>query len=445
MSQPAGRLGWMLVLGIALVAGAPAGCDRARRPTGATGGSSASAAARSSHSNALASSASGAKTAATTERPAAPESIREFGRMVNHFALALDRAALASTRESGKRTLVFSPLGAFLALGLAHLGADGKTREELGKVLYGGLESDGRDPGVGELLRFLKRLPDVRLEIANAYWVAEGLRIRREFEDAARDQFLAEGANLDFKGDLAGATTRINSWFDERTRHLIPRVVPEGGLESSTSAVLTNAVYFLGPWATPFDATLTRPGKFTESGGRVVDVQLMRRLGSLPYAETPFGRGVVLPYAGGDLGMLVVLPHEPNWVSRPLPADLLENLLKSVQVRSVEIAFPRFDVQASLELGGPLAAMGATTAFGETADFGGLVANVRVRLSAAYHQARVRVEEKGTEAAAATALGLVPGSPAAEPVNFVVDRPFLFVIRSEHAGIPLFLGRVRTL
>lgn len=210
--------------------------------------------------------------------------------------------------------------------------------------------------------------------------------------------------------------------------------------------MLTNAIYFKSTWAEPFTQDATREEQFHLAGGGSVAVPLMHQWMDIEYMETDEFQLVDLPYAGGVLSMTVLLPRQADGLERlekRLSAQDLAGWLAKAQFTEVDLSLPRFSFTSAFELKKVLAALGMTDAFdGAKADFSGMSPE-KMAISKVLHQAFVAVDERGTEAAAATAVIMQrAAAPEQPPVVFRADRPFLFLIRHRPTGAILFLGRV---
>ena len=286
-----------------------------------------------------------------------------------------------------------------------------------------------------------------QLTTANALWGRQGLSYLPDFLKLTEKYYRAGLRELDFRGDPAGATRRINSWVEEQTLHKINDLIPSGAIGPDSDLILTNAIYFKGTWTSPFAKTSTIDGDFATSGGKV-RVPMMHRLGQYGYLDGGEFQALELPYSGGSLSMVVLLPKRPNGLAgfeSNLDSSKLAGWLSNLAPEKVEVAFPRFKLECQIELGPTLSTLGMPSAFGPKADFSGIASDRRLMISRVIHKAFVDVNEEGTEAAAATgvmmkrAMAITPPRP---PVVFRADRPFLFLIRDLKSNSILFLGRV---
>jgi serpin B len=308
---------------------------------------------------------------------------------------------------------------------------------------------------MGAFLRSLniEKGPDGRprqyqLSVANALWGQRGLEFLPDYLKLVRDNYGAGLSQVDFVKDAPAARETINAWVERETRDKIKNLIAEGVLSASTRLVLTNAVYFKGKWAKPFETSETREEAFHLAGGREAKASMIHIQDQYGYKETTDYQAIKLPYAGEELSMVVILPKKVDGlaaVEKGVTPTLLGKELQRFARQEVELSLPKFRMTREFELSKVLGAMGMTDAFSATAaDFSGMDGKRDLFISAVVHKAFVDVNEEGTEAAAATggvmtvtAIGV--GKP---PVVFKADHPFLFAIRHERSGAVLFMGRV---
>jgi serpin B len=212
--------------------------------------------------------------------------------------------------------------------------------------------------------------------------------------------------------------------------------------------ILVNAIYLKAPWAIPFDENVTRLAPFSLLDGSTVEVPFMARSDkSMDYAAGDGWRAVELPYAGDELAMLVLLPDEGalGAVEGELSGNLIDRAASALAPTDVVLELPKWDIETKVELSTMLAALGMPTAFTDAADFTGMTTDEALQIGFVVHQANITVDEAGTEAAAATAVGIeATAAPVEEPepILVTVDRPFLYALRDRETGAVLFLGRV---
>jgi serpin B len=364
-------------------------------------------------------------------------------------AFAFDLYGRLRTDQSGN--LFFSPQSISTALAMTYAGARGDTATQMARTLRFSLPQDQLPAAYAQLLHVLNGPGGDRgyqLAVANRLWGQRGEPFRDEFLSIVRRDYGAELGLVDFAHDAEAARGAINAWVAEQTAQKITDLIPPGVLDALTRLVLTNAIYFRGDWARQFDKSATRDEPFHVAPGKTVKVPLMfvkARVGFAAHAEASL-RVVELRYKGDDLSMLVLLPDAVDGLAgleERLDADHVGRWTADLGQQDVLVYLPRFSVESSFGLARTLAAMGMPLPFSEGADFSGMNGKRDLSISAVVHKARVDVDEKGTEAAAAT--GVVVGLRAVlprEPPTFRADHPFVFLLRHNPTGSILFLGRV---
>lgn len=345
--------------------------------------------------------------------------------------------------------LFLSPFSVSTALAMTAAGARGATFAEMEKVLHLPKAAPAAFGAVLKSVNGTETDPKKRgfeLSTANALWAQKGYPWRAEYKAAVATDFGAGLFDVDYKSDPETARGAINAWVEKETREKIKDLLPKGTVTGLTRLVLTNAIYFKGDWADPFKKEHTKAAPFLLANGTKAEAQLMFRSGGFDYAETETYQALELPYAGKRLGMVVVVPRKPDGlpaVEKGLTGEALAALVKGLRrERTVRVYLPRFKVEKVLTLNEPLQQLGMKAAFAR-ADFGGMhTGGEDLNISAVVHKAFVDVNEKGTEAAAATGVVVGLASAPVQPKEVRADRPFLFLIRDRETGSVLFMGRL---
>lgn len=335
------------------------------------------------------------------------------------------------------KNVVISPTSVALALAMAENGAAGKTREAIAKTLHTSDLSVGalNAEGAALLQSWFQPQKDVQFSIADSLWVKDGFLIRPEFERSVKRSYGAKVANIPF--DDAGLA-QLNGWIKDRTLGLIPKVLDR--FEPLDRAVLANALALKAKWSQPFDPHQTSPAPFHPAKGLPHAVSMMRLSAEFTYAKGTDWQLVRLPYRGNRFAMYVFLPASHSIATFSNVA--FDQARSALQSTHVALAMPRFTANFSAELSGPLSKLGMAIAFDpNAADFSRLTSS-SVRISRVNHVTYVRVDEAGTQAAAATAavIGLTAVRPPAE--QMIVDHPFYFILRDEQSQHLLFLGHI---
>jgi serpin B len=343
--------------------------------------------------------------------------------------------------------LFFSPASISVALAMTYAGASESTEAEMAKTLHFVSPKTRLHEQMQALLASWNAADGtqgIRLAVANRLWGQADYEFLDAFLRITRESYGAELARLDF-GQAAAARQTINKWVEEKTQEKIRNLIPDSGYLTAALLVLTNAVYFKGDWQEPFDESATRLGDFSVSPSEVVKAPLMRQTSSFRYWADEALQLVDLPYGDGSLSMVALLPAQRNGLRQlegQVNAANLQRWIASARSRLVAVTLPKFRITSECDLGGTLIAMGMPSAFDfARADFSGMTGTRELMITAVLHKAFVDVNEKGTEAAAATAVLMGRGTPP-KPVIFSADHPFLFLIRDNRSGVILFLGRV---
>jgi serine protease inhibitor len=411
------------------------------------------------------------------------------GDSINAFTVDMyGRLRTDPTANLDGRNIVFSPTSIALALAMARAGARGATATEMDDVL----RVDGWRPLAARLNSLDKELAGhnatwtdddrkthtLSLRIANAAFGQRGYAIQQEFLDAIAEAFGAQLGLVDFEADPEAARQVINAWVSRQTAHRIPELLVPGNVRNDTRLALVNAIYLKANWQLEFDTERTVDRPFTRGDGTKVEVPTMSLEGEqeVPYASGPGWKATELRYAGANgtspLAMTLVLPDNLGAFERGLTAAKVDSIVAKLDGERARIArtkdgppddwgmacpyypyqvrlfLPRFGADTRASLVAVLKRMGMGTAFDPgRADFSGITGSKSLFISEVIHQANIDVDEKGTEAAAATAIlfDVTGGCGPAQPLKTItlrLNRPFLFVVRDVESGAILFMGRV---
>ena len=365
------------------------------------------------------------------------------------FGLDLLRGA----RERSGQAALISPLSAALALSMAANGADGDTLTQFEAVLAGGAGLDMLNALCQELTAGYEGLGgSTECSIANSLWVDPAGEIREDFIGKCMGIFGAQVLQAELSAP--GIVPALNGWVSDHTNEMIPSIIDEPFAEE-TAALLVNALYLKNTWAQEFDPNDTTERMFTHADGSEDWVDFLRHFDrTFPYLETEDSVGALLPYDDGRLAFFALMPRlypdSPDfetWLAE-LDGAELSRLIRDSGEREdffLRLTLPKFQAEWKGELKGVLAALGLDAAFDpDRADFSLLGDNpYGYFLSNVIHAAKIEVNEKGTEAAAATvAAADGEGAPMVEPkgIELDFDRPFLYGIVDLENGVPLFLG-----
>lgn len=331
--------------------------------------------------------------------------------------------------------LFFSPYSISSALAMTFGGARGETAEEMNQTLHFGGQG-ATHPAFAYLRSMLNTIQEkghVQLSVANSLWPQKDYAFLPDYLAMTKEYYGSEIQPVDYKADTEGARLKINGWVEDQTNDKIKDLIAQGVLDPLTRLVLANAIYFNGNWGSQFKKEATHPAPFTLADGAKIDVSMMSQTGDFNLARTDKFQAVEIPYEGDNLSMVILLPLPGE------KSDLVSLNDLAFQKQKVLVQLPKFKIETEFYLGKTFTALGMPLAFSTQADFSGMDGSRNLFIGEVIHKAFVEVDEEGTEAAAATAVGIRTTSM---PPQFVADHPFLFLIRENSTGTILFIGRV---
>ena len=361
--------------------------------------------------------------------------------------------------KSEDSNIFYSPYSISAALAMTYEGAKGQTADEM-KSVFHFPESNILRPNFAAIYNEINRGNKAyELRTGNALWAQYDYQFLEDYTSRIEQYYGGKVANLDFKQETEKSRQTINSFIEEQTNDKIKDLIPAGVLSPMTRLVLTNAIYFKGTWEWEFDKSDTRDQDFKIAPTNVVKTPMMYMdpdKARFNYADLGKLQILELPYKGEKISMLILLPKQgedydyetgERIVSEytlgdiEFSAEKLNEYKSQMQETKLDsISLPKFEFDTKYFMKETLSSMGMPTAFG-AADFSGMDGTKNLQISQVIHQAFVKVDEKGTEAAAATAV--VMRDTAAMPSNvFRADHPFIFIIQEKETGNILFMGRV---
>jgi serpin B len=369
----------------------------------------------------------------------------------NAFGWDMYRALRAGQSDAN---IVFSPTSIALALAMARAGARGTTADQMDAVMRA-FGADALANGVNSLDQALNSrsgtYPDrynsetypLTLTIANAPFAQRDELWEQAYLDALAERFGAGVRLVDYKQNFEAARQQINGWVNDQTNARIPDLLAQGTLDEMTRLVLVNAIYLKAPWMVAFSENATKAAPFTRGDGSAMQAQMMSVYDDFAYAQSDGWAAVELPYVGDKLALTLILPDDFAAYTAALDADSFAQVTEALIQAKGEIDLPRFDIETKTDLADLLAGMGMPAAFdANLADFSGMTTQEQLYIGRVIHQANISVDEKGTEAAAATAVVMQASAAPADPFHITFDRPFIFALRDLETGAVLFLGQV---
>lgn len=374
---------------------------------------------------------------------------------VQEVVNANNRFAFEFYSELGKSeegNIFYSPYSISIALAMAYDGARGQTASEIKSVFHFPETSVLRPNSAAMYNQINKKDRPYKLSTGNALWAQQSYPFNEDYMSRVERYYGGKATNLDFIEETERSRQTINLFIEEQTNDKIKDLIPSGFLTRDTKLVLTNAIYFKGDWVKQFNEEDTIEQEFRIGAGESIKTPMMRRSDEeawFNYTETSDFQMIELPYSGDDLSMLIILPKKDDLkdLEKSITSEEITKWKSSLIEQRVIIYIPKFKFETKYFIKDSLIEMGMPTAFSDDADFTGMEDNPYedLKIDQVIHQAFIELDEKGTEAAAATAVEMssvtsVESGP--EIPVFMADHPFIFIIQEKRTGSILFLGRV---
>jgi serine protease inhibitor len=406
--------------------------------------------------------------------------LRDIVKGNNEFALELySRIKDLPEIEYQEGNLFFSPYSISSSIAMAYMGARSNTAKEIANIMhFPSIEAERIASGFSDFQNYLEtnsQAVGYQLNIANALWGQQGYGILPEYLEINRKYFGSGFKELDFaKSEEARKT--INKWVEQQTKEKIKDLFPAGAIDPvSTRLILTDAIYFKGAWVLPFKEEDTKPAEFNVTKEKIVQVQMMYQkkrykysqvddiqLLQIPYGLDALSQQIIMLFPDSYpeaskltqeqrqklpmLSMLIILPSKIDGLDsleKKLNRQTFESYIAQMKEDELEIYLPKFKMTCgTIELKNILIKMGMKDAFSGAADFSGINGKKELFIDKVLHKTFVEVNEKGTEAAAASGLRVLLGMKLTPPPVFKADRPFLFIIMDNKTKSILFMGRV---
>ena len=379
--------------------------------------------------------------AATAGKSSAPDS----STVKNNNIFALE---LFNKLAYGKENVFFSPYSISTAIAMTYAGAKGNTKKEIGKVLHFDSNQNNLNKKLSVLLKYMNSLNSpgsFSIYSANSLWAQSGYFFNKTYISNIKKYYFAAIQTLDFKKDAENSRKIINKWVEEKTFNKISELIKPDILNNLTRLVLVNAIYFYGSWEKQFDETLTKQMEFYIEKDKVVKANFMFSNDKYCYLENDKAQIIDIPYDGKKASMWIMLPKNPDNLNSLINLFKGDNYLKisnKMAIQKVKLLLPKFSITSEFELNETLKKMGIYDAFSLNADFSGMTGKKDLMIDKVIHKAFIDVSEKGTEAAAATAVVIREKSAPAKEIVFKADHPFFFLIKENKTGQILFAGKV---
>ena len=353
-------------------------------------------------------------------------------------------------KKESPGNLFYSPFSISTALAMTYAGASNRTAEQMRTVLYFG-EGKGFHLGYRKLIRGLKYKDECKLQLANGLWAQKDYVFHKSYLDLVLSSYNPELKNVNFEkaDERESARLDINQWVEKKTEDKIKNLLIPGDLSSDTRLVLVNAIYFYGAWSHPFMKHMSDEKSFYLTGKDKVTFPFMNGKSGYKYYEDESIKALELPYNLNQASLIIFLPRgidDINKLEEKFDYQYFKAVTSAMMYQEVSVSIPKFKLEAKVNLEEKLSDMGMSDAFTPfISDFSAMSPAADLYISKVIHQAFIKLDEAGTEAAAATAV-MMKGETSAKPIEiareFRADHPFLFVIRDNATGSILFMGKL---
>jgi serpin B len=338
--------------------------------------------------------------------------------------------------------LFFSPLSVNAALSMAYAGAESSTQVAFENMMDLSNDKENNLTALADYFHQINSIKNVELNFVNQFWSDKKIPIKSSYENQLT-LLAAQSNQVDFQNSSEVTRNQINQSISKSTKGKINNLLPEGSVDGLTQFIMTNAVYFMGDWANTFDASLNNEEAFYVKKDESYTATFMNKKSMYGYYETDKVQVLELLYKGNNLSMVIILPKKDQELAE-LTASFNQNQYKKwldrLTYKMVDVAFPKFKTGSNINLANYFAEMGLEEAFSNQADFTG-ISDKTTKLSKIFHQSFIEVNEKGTEASAASAaIGTAKG--ISEAPLFKADRPFIYLIKENKNNQVVFMGRL---
>jgi serpin B len=347
-----------------------------------------------------------------------------------------------------KENMFFSPFSISTAMAMTYAGAKGNTKREISKVMHFDSNQNNLNKRFSMILKYFNNLNtpgSFSIYSANSLWSQNGYFFSKAYINTIKKCYYAAIQTLDFKKDAENSRKIINKWVEQKTFNKITDLLKPNILNELTRLVLVNAIYFYGSWDKKFDEAQTKQMEFYIEKDKVVKASFMFSNDKYDYLENDKVQLIEIPYAGKKASMMIMLPKNPdnfNSLINLFKGDNYNRILGKLSQQKVKIYLPKFSITSEFDLNETLKKMGILEAFSMNADFSGMTGKKDLMIDKVIHKAFIDVSEKGTEAAAATAVVIREKTAPAKEIIFKADHPFFFLIKETKTGQILFAGKV---
>lgn len=348
--------------------------------------------------------------------------------------------------KSPNENLIFSPASITSAIAMTYVGAKSNTFDEISNTFYFNNDIDEFSKDYINLTDFSqKKKSDINFHNANSLWIQEDLKLNQEFLNINKQYFSSSVQFADFITEPEKSRLDINQWVEKNTNNKITDLLQPSSIDNTTRLVLVNALYFKGAWKDKFNKEKNTEDNFQIDKKDYVKTVYMNRYINSWYYSDKYSQIIDIPYSNESISLMIILPKsykKLKKVEKKLNNEYYSNYIQNRKKRRINLSLPKFNIESEFDLNKTLSELGIKDAFTEAADFSGITSAEKLYISKVVHKANIAVDEEGTEAAAATAVMMRKTSVLLEDVDFIANKPFIYILRNNENNCIYFMGKI---
>ncbi|MCK5171291.1 MAG: serpin family protein [Bacteroidales bacterium] len=348
--------------------------------------------------------------------------------------------------KNSTENLIFSPASITSAIAMTYAGAKNNTFDEISNTFHFNNDIEDFSKDYINLTDInQKKKSDINFYNANSLWIQEGLKLNQQFLNINKQYFSLSVQFTNFIKEPEKSRLNINQWVEKNTNNKITNLLQPSSIDNTTRLVLVNALYFKGSWKDKFNKEKNTDDNFQIDKNDMVKTIFMNRYINSWYYSDKYSQIIDIPYSNENISLMIILPKsykKLKKIEKKLNNEYYSNYIQNREKRRINLSLPKFSIESEFDLNKTLSELGIKDAFTEVADFSGITSAEKLYISKVVHKANITVDEEGTEAAAATAVMMRKTSVLLEDVDFIANKPFIYILRNNENNCIYFMGKI---
>ncbi len=348
--------------------------------------------------------------------------------------------------KNSTENLIFSPASITSAIAMTYVGAKNNTFDEISNTFHFNNDIEDFSKDYINLTDInQKKKSDINFYNANSLWIQEGLKLNQQFLNINKQYFSLSVQFTNFIKEPEKSRLNINQWVEKNTNNKITNLLQPSSIDNTTRLVLVNALYFKGSWKDKFNKEKNTDDNFQIDKNDMVKTIFMNRYINSWYYSDKYSQIIDIPYSNENISLMIILPKsykKLKKIEKKLNNEYYSNYIQNREKRRINLSLPKFSIESEFDLNKTLSELGIKDAFTEVADFSGITSAEKLYISKVVHKANITVDEEGTEAAAATAVMMRKTSVLLEDVDFIANKPFIYILRNNENNCIYFMGKI---